>query len=113
MKIVIDIPDNEYYIIKEMNLTLHTEMLKGSIKDWENASTILNLLESVKSGTVIPKGYGDLIDRKELLSHTKCTYKYDCPSGSSCDKCSDNCVEVRDIENAPIVIEADKDDNHE
>lgn len=62
MKVVIDIPDNEYYTIKEMNLTLHTEMLKGSVKDWENASTILNLLESVKSGTVLPKGHGDLID---------------------------------------------------
>ena len=66
-RVVIDIPDNEYCTIKEMNLTLHTEMLKGSIKDWEKANTILNLLESVKSGIVLSKGHGDLIDREEFL----------------------------------------------
>lgn len=104
MKIVIDISDKLY------NRVQNTQIIDIFHK---YDSDILNTFICIQSGTVVPKGHGDLIDRKELLSHTKCTYKYDCPSGSSCDKCSDNCVEVRDIENAPIVIEADKDDNHE
>lgn len=69
---------------------------------------VKNVVNAIKNGTPLPKGHGDLIDRNELLSHTKCTYRYDCP-GSSCDKCSDNCVEVRDIENAKPVIQADNE----
>lgn len=68
------------------------------------------VISAIRSGTVLPKGHGDLIDRRELLYHTKCTYRYDCSAsgGSQCDKCSDNCVEVRDIESASAVIEADR-----
>ena len=94
VRVVIDIPDNEYRTIKEMKLTLHTEMLKGSIKDWENANAILNLLESVKSGTVFPEGHGDLIDRDELFTEY--------PE-----------IAIEPYINAPIVIEADKENGND
>ena len=101
MKVVIDIPDNEYCTIKEMNLTLHTERLKGSMKDWENANAILNLLESVKSGVVLPKGHGDLIDRDETAKTWGDKYFY---QGVPLENY---------IEEVPAVIPADEDGSDE
>ena len=94
MRVVIDVDDNVYVRLFDCDY--------NSLDDMDKACT------AIRRGTVLPEECGDLIDRKALLSHTKCTYMDDCPSGSSCDKCSDNCVEVRDIKNAPIVIEANK-----
>lgn len=94
-RVVVDIPDMTYESI----------MKYQSIKEVG--------ADFIRQGTVLPKGHGDLIERKELLSHTKCTYRYDCQSGSSCDKCSDNCIEVRDVKNATTIIEADKEAKNE
>lgn len=87
-----------------------SEEIMEYVKNNGCLSVIYNdeVAKAITNGTPLPNGHGDLIDRKELLSHEKCTYRYDCP-GSSCDKCSDNCIEVRDIENAKPVIEADKE----
>lgn len=91
MKLIIDIDEN-------------------ILNDAKNGHTRLGeIADAVLSGTPLPKGHGDLIDRNELLCHTKCTYKYDCPSGSDCYKCSDNCVEVYDIEHSKVIIPADEE----
>ena len=55
MKIVIDIPDDIYSAI-----------VKQYRKDKE-LQTRDNLYKAIVNGTPIPKGHGDLIDRKELL----------------------------------------------
>ena len=92
MKVVIDIPD--------YNLD---EVQNGSIA----CGMILN---AVKNGTVLPKGHGDLIDRKALSKALK----------SGCEICGDintnwceRCCPHNDFEDlideAAIVIEADKE----
>ena len=98
MQVVVDVDDEVY------NDVLHCAMsMLPNVYPFILASAIAD-------GTVLPKGHGDLIDRRELLYHSKCTYRYDCSAsgGSQCDKCSDNCVEVRAIESASAVIEADR-----
>lgn len=94
-------------VVIKVSEEVYNKIRKGGF--WlESGLQLSDAYDAIKYGTPLPKGHGDLVDRKELLSHEKCTYKYDCPSsGSSCDKYSDNCVEVRDIENAKPVIEAD------
>lgn len=55
---------------------------------------VQNLWESTLNGTPLPKGHGDLIDRKELLKQPMDTANY--PSGY--------------VKIAPTIIEADKGD---
>ena len=78
MQIVINIPDRIYKITQNKRLNL----IDGEIL--ENA---------VKNGTPLPKGHGDLIDKKELLKQPIDIANY--PS---------NYVRV-----APTIIEADID----
>jgi len=111
MKIVIDIPDCDYYKIREMNVRLHEEMMtKASLKDWENANTILNLLESVKNGTPLPKGHGALIDRSKLVFYRCKENVMDCPPNYdfTCQNCEYGWTCKLNIDEAPIVIPADK-----
>ena len=52
------------------------------------------LAECVRRGVSLPKGHGDLIDRQELLKSTLCkTFG----------------LRSVDIENAPTIVEADKE----
>ncbi len=101
IELVIKIPESQYK-------TLHAKTQADVVDVIDDKL----LIDAIKNGMPLSKGHGDLVDRKELLSHEKCTYRYDCP-GSSCDKCSDNCVEVRDIENAKPVIKASKEIENE
>lgn len=58
------------------------------------------VVSAIKKGTPLPKGHGDLIDRKELLTKSYCI-----------DDWLDNevnIVEVKTIEMADTIIEADK-----
>ena len=93
MKIVIDIPDICY------------DWIKNGFPDDADKEF---LISAIRSGTPLPKGYGDLIDRDELLTHTKCCCRVENCSGA-CEGCSDNCVEIKDIERTPIIIPADKE----
>lgn len=81
MKIVIDIPE-------EWFCRLQNEW------GWALAE---NVREAIKSGTILPKGHGDLIDRTALMSRPYETGGF---------------VEWYDeIKYAPTIIEADKEDN--
>lgn len=51
MKIVIDIPEEDYIRLKEQRMFGRVDVFKNAVRD----------------AVVLPKGHGDLIDRKELL----------------------------------------------
>ena len=59
MKIVIDMPNNDYEYIKGLN---------EGITDYH---TTVKLYIAVRGGTVLPKGHGDLIDRDKLEKDTE------------------------------------------
>lgn len=79
VNLVIKMPKEKYDSICSMYGTFPAEM-----KEWG--------LDYIKDGTPLPKGYGDLVDRDELLVH---------------EKYGIGAVYVDDINNAPTIIEAD------
>ena len=57
MKIVIDIPESEYEII---------------MKHWGGyQGGCYSIYDSIKEGTPLPKGHGELIDRNEMMKRAK------------------------------------------
>ncbi len=97
MKVVIDIPDK--YVSIDIPLL-------ESISNAENDKAL--------KFKFLPKTMGDVIDREKRVVHTKRKYKDDCwGNEDDCERCSDNCVEVQDIEKAPIIVEAYKEANNE
>ena len=91
MQIVIDIPEEEYELVRHGNKSYKTE---------------LELMNAVANGTPLPKGHGDLIDRNniEVLRLGNLTRQYDkgFDAGVTCM--------VNRILDAPTIIEADKED---
>ena len=93
MQIVIDIPDKDRRDIY-----------------WVKGKRVANLIGEYKVITVLPEEHGDLIDRSAVLGYQSCKFRGDCPaSGSACDKCSDNCVEVSNIVRAEVIIPDNKE----
>ena len=96
MKIVIDINDD-------------TEELLNSEDITERLLTIDNLIRAFKDGTVLPKGHGDLISREALKEAIRkrlgiSSLKY---------LTAQEKVIVEEIDNAPTVIEADKENDND
>lgn len=89
MQIVIDISDEDYKRIKDM-------------PDAFNSLTS-RAYKSIKNGTPLPKGHGDLVDKQKLLlekdtmQEADTLREYDILFSS-------------DVENAPTVIKADKEE---
>ena len=54
MKLIIDIPKEEYELVRHGNKSYTTE---------------LELMNAVANGVPVPKGHGDLIDRKDLIEN--------------------------------------------
>lgn len=80
MKLVIDIPEERYELMKEKSMF-------GRVDVWKDA---------IRNGTPLPKGHGDLVDRKEMLD---APYK------------NGGFVEWYNvIKYAPTIIEADKEE---
>lgn len=66
---------------------------------------LVNLMENVQKGTPIPKGHGRLIDADTLYDNTKLCHTEE--DGTAC-------VEWREINDAPTIIERDERiDNNE
>ena len=102
MRAVIDIPADIFNLISNGNFD------KATDKD------LTTLMRCFTACTILPKGHGDLIDRDAALTRQSCKFHGDChASGSACDRCSDNCVEVSDIECVPIVVHADREDTED
>lgn len=55
MKLIIDIPEEEYKLVRHGNKSYTTE---------------LELMNAVANGTPLPESYGDLIDRTKLYDQT-------------------------------------------
>lgn len=85
-----------------------------SEEDYKRISTIVdmglgtNIDEAIKNGTPLPKNHGRLIDADKLV--------YDCSLGGGgcdhicrCDGCSYNIIREHTINEAPTIIEADKE----
>lgn len=54
MKIIIDIPEEDYQVIQDTVFKYDLDMLsKQSEKDYRNTIILLNLIDHVKEGTVI------------------------------------------------------------
>lgn len=81
MQIVIDIPEKLYEECKRM----------GDVRDI--------LFESIRNGTVLPKGHGRLID-ENMIAYTDGVFE---------DGTAYTVVHPYSIENTPTVIEADKE----
>ena len=82
MKIVIDIPEEEYELVRHENKSYMTELV---------------LMNAVAKGIPLPEHHGDLIERNELLDYS---YEID-----SMYCMYDEVVNVDDIKNAPTIIE--------
>ena len=85
MKLMIDIPEEEYELVRHENKSFRTE---------------LELMNAVANGTPLPKGHGRLIDADELIKNWYDEYiKF----------MTREEIESMDgvIENAPTIIEAD------
>ena len=85
MQVVIDIPDDDYYdVLQYVEIKENTE--------FENL-----MIAAIKNGTPLPKGHGDLIDRRELLKLPIDKANY--PSNY--------------VKYAPIIIRADRSESEE
>lgn len=87
-RVVIDIPDDNYKRIREL----------AEVNGLSNNLMGYSLL-AIAHGTVLPKGHGDLIDRSKLDTRER---------GNNSQRCMwRNIKQI--IENAPTVIEGDKE----
>lgn len=87
MKILINMDDHEYAEIKE-----------GAEKFRSKDMVVPYLYKVIESGTILPKGHGDLVDRKQIIEHGD--------SKGFCDW-------YEELKYASTVIEADKDGDTE
>lgn len=86
MKLVIDISEDDY------------------IKVQDGRASVSMMLKAIRSGTPLPKGHGDLIDRNELKKIIKENDALTMVGFS---------VRLCDIDNTPTIIEADKAESEE
>lgn len=91
IELVIKIPEEEYrWIIKS------DEIVFADVASKEC------MLHAIKSGTPLPKGHGNLIDRDAL--------EYEIASIEGYSEYDYECVAREDIEQAPIIIKADTEE---
>lgn len=91
MKIVIDIPDEKYEVIKSVSYyTFPKEM-----KEWG--------LEAIRNGTPLPKGHGRLIDADKMKN--KMLYSHDI--GAEIETNGTEATINYIFDDAPTIIEAD------
>lgn len=94
MKLVIDIPDEKYEVIKSVSYyTFPKEM-----KEWG--------LEVIRNGTPLPKNHGRLIDADKLKEVYETTEDAECCQWTLYGVTSE-------IDDAPTIIKADKAESEE
>lgn len=92
VEIVIKMPEEEYeHIVNREKFY----SLDKSTQEWLNNKTLIRVID----GTLIPKGHGDLIDKSNLLT----------VSDIRSDGSEYTFVPYSEIEDAPIIIEANKE----
>ena len=96
MKIVIDIPEDNFKRIREL----------AEVNGLSNNLMGYSLL-AIAHGTVLPEGHGDLIDRNYFEDkYAGCGSVY-CED-ISCKDCNSRIVNKLDVDSAPTIIESDK-----
>jgi len=99
MQIVIDIPEKMYKDIQRKSLEIQID-----------GDTLEN---AVLNGTPLPKGHGDLIDKKYLLSVLQCE-EYETCTWKNCSDCNrEKCIKRYTVLDAPTIIEADREESEE
>ena len=99
-RVVIDIPDEDFSLLCE------------AFGEVELKSTLnLRLQSAVAHGTVLPKGYGDLIDREEFLKSFLDSFWGAVKEGNSSFEVVGVVKNI--IRNAPTVVEADKESRND
>lgn len=90
MRIVIDIPDKQYELIKKSDYNAFSVMVSKEC-----------MMYAIKTGTPLPKGHGRLIDESDIeWAKFKSKYSED-----------DELVNWEDIEDAPTIIPADREES--
>lgn len=97
MRVVIDISEDDFGCI-------YDRYADGEMPD--ERSLTETTMYAIANGTALPKGHGELIDRQKLLSETYTMVEED--SLREYD-----ILFSSDVENAPTVIEADREDEDE
>lgn len=105
MKIVIDIPNEDYEFIKNLRSVIISSRGDGKI---------VQLINAIKNGTPLPKGHGRLIDAEKLANDVNALkdnwYKdFNMNEYESGRYESYDYVETITIEEAPTIIEADEE----
>ena len=94
MKIVIDIPDEEYTTLSKMS-------------EKEKVNELSYYERIISNGIPLPKGHGDLIARDYFTDkYAGCGNVY-CEA-ISCKDCNSRIVNKFDVDSAPTIIPADK-----
>ena len=106
MKIVIDIPEWKYKSICEGVEASKRCGVVGIDPD---------IHEAIYSGTPLPKGHGDLIDRSKLIFFRCPNNVKDCPSeyDFTCQNCDFGVTSRFRVDATPVIIPADKEDKDE
>ncbi len=86
MQIVIDIDDN-----------LYTRLFDNGVDNYDDA---VDMAKAIRKGTVLPKGHGDLIDRRELKKEVYTTTEW---NGDI-----HRIIYEASVDDAKSVVEADK-----
>ena len=70
MKIVIDIDDTAYKFVQDTSFVEDESTLFEQTNDDRKKTLFLfDILDAIQNGTPLPKGHGDLIDRKALMEN--------------------------------------------
>lgn len=77
-------------IVIKIDENLYTRLFDNGVDNYDDA---VDMAKAIRKGIILPKGHGDLIDRKELLKQPMDTANY--PS---------NYVKI-----APTIVEADRE----
>ena len=104
IELVIKIPEWQYKTIKENKMGISTGIT-------------INALCAIQQGMPLPKGHGRLIDADRLLEYGACPN--DCNGTTTCMEsyehlhCPIRVFDIESINDAPTIIEADKEQEHE
>jgi len=97
MKIIIDIDENVF-----------TRLFDNGIEDNEIADDLSVIAKSIRKGTPLPKGYGALYDKAEILRFLKCP-KYENCDWKNCFECNKSqCINLNNLYDLAPIIEEDK-----
>jgi len=92
IELVIKIPEEEYRWIKESDKTVFADVASKEC-----------MLHAIKTGTPLPKGHGDLIDRRELKKEVYTTTEW---NGDV-----HRIIYEASVDDAPTIIEAESEED--